>query len=214
MSEIITFAVIAALLVISPGPNSVLIIKTTSAHGRLPSFANIAGLTTATFFHGIFSIFGISALLLQSAELFTLVKMAGAAYLFYIGVKAILQSFKRQPSIADSLKMTDSNTSSASKAYTSFCLEGFITQLLNPKVSMFYLAAFPQFANPGNFSVANSFVLVAIHAFIILVWFAAMTLTIERMKRNAKHSAVGQWVQRLSGSVMIYFSSLIVTQKS
>lgn len=213
MNEILTFALIAALLVISPGPNSVLIVKTASAHGKAPAFANIFGLTSATFFHGLFSIFGISALLMQSAELFTLIKIIGAAYLFYIGIKAIISSFNKSTPVTDGGQPSIA-TKTEVKSTTAFFFEGFITQLLNPKVSMFYLAAFPQFTNPDTFSAANSLILVSVHAGIILIWFAAMTLTIERIRKGAKHSSIGTWVQRLSGSVMIYFSSLIVTQKS
>ena len=90
MDEILTFTLIALLLVVSPGPNGVLIIKTATAQGKTAALMNIMGLTSATFFHGAFSIFGLSALLLQSAELFFIVKVLGAAYLFYIGVKAII----------------------------------------------------------------------------------------------------------------------------
>ena len=78
LNEVVTFSLIALLLVISPGPNGVLIIKTASSQGKTPSILNILGLTTATFFHGAFSIFGLSALLMQSAELFFIIKILGA----------------------------------------------------------------------------------------------------------------------------------------
>ncbi|MGH1373106.1 MAG: LysE family translocator [Cellvibrionaceae bacterium] len=213
MSELITFTLIAALLVISPGPNSVLIIKTASSHGKYPALINILGLTSATFFHGFFSIFGISALLLQSAEMFFIIKMIGAAYLFYIGVKALIESFKKPETRRDSFNRTDSLKETKTTTLRAFFFEGFITQLLNPKVSLFYLAAFPQFTTPDSFSPAGSLLLVSIHAVIIALWFVAMTFAIDKMKARSSQSRVGVWVQRLSGSVMIYFSSLIVTQK-
>ena len=80
MNEVLAFSLIALLLVVSPGPNGVLILKTASSKGRNPSILNILGLTTATFFHGALSIFGLSALLMQSAELFLIIKI-----LFIIG---------------------------------------------------------------------------------------------------------------------------------
>ncbi|MGY0216388.1 LysE family translocator [Endozoicomonadaceae bacterium StTr2] len=212
MNEILTFTLIALLLVISPGPNSVLILKTATAHGKAPSLLNILGLTSATFFHGMFSIFGISALLLQSAELFFIIKILGAGYLLYIGVKAIIQSFRKaKPEISD----TDTKVvrEKGERSRLSFFFEGFLTQILNPKVSMFYLAAFPQFTDPATFSFVDSFLLVAIHAAIIFAWFVAMTYAIEKIKTSSKQSAFGLWMQRLSGSVMIYFSSLILSQK-
>ena len=208
MNEVLTFSLIALLLVVSPGPNGVLILKTASSQGRNPSILNILGLTTATFFHGAFSIFGLSALLMQSAELFLLIKILGAGYLFYIGVKAIISSYKIKSNDAETKEI--SGTKRKGVCYFN---EGFITQILNPKVSIFYLAAFPQFISPDNFSYGTAFSLVSIHAGIIFVWFIGMTYAIEIIKSSVKNSKIGNWVQRLSGSAMIYFSSMILTQK-
>ena len=227
MSEILTFSVVALLLVMSPGPNGVLILKTASSLGRSASFANIAGLFVATFCHGALSIFGLSALLLQSAELFTLVKIIGALYLFYIGAKAIYNSYKKsditnlaETDGLDGLLAESPQSSDVKKVKTgvkgivgSFS-EGFLTQLLNPKVSMFYLAAFPQFVSFDAASYAIAFSLVAIHACIIVTWFVGVTMAIDQIKQRGKHSNIGRWVQRLSGSVMIYFSALLLGQKA
>ena len=208
MNEMFTFGLIALLLVISPGPNAVLIFKTASSQGKQASIFNILGLTTATFFQGAFSIFGFSALIMQSAEMFLIIKILGAGYLFYIGIKAIISSFK---TVTNSAKV-DKKDAFKVKSRNYFN-EGFIAQILNPKVSMFYLAIFPQFMAPDSFSYINAFLLVAIHAGIIFVWFTMMTFAIAIIKSYAKNSTAGKWVQRLSGIVMIYFSSMIITQK-
>jgi threonine/homoserine/homoserine lactone efflux protein len=219
MNEILTFSIVALLLVMSPGPNGVLIVKTASSFGRTASFANITGLFVATFCHGALSIFGLSALLLQSAELFMLIKIVGALYLFYVGVKAIYQSCKkRQPLTAieasgDQVGNKQAKSALAKGIFNSFS-EGFLTQLLNPKVSMFYLAAFPQFVSFEAASYSVAFALVAIHACLIATWFVGITLMIDKIKQRAQHSSMGKWVQRLSGSVMIYFSVLLLGQKA
>lgn len=212
-NEVITFSLIALLLVISPGPNGVLIIKTASAHGKAPSIFNILGLTSATFFHGAFSIFGLSALLMQSAELFFIIKVLGAAYLFYIGVKAIIQSYKKCAPETFQSESELQKSAAPKRQSLGYFNEGFITQILNPKVSIFYLAAFPQFISPENFSYLAAFSLVAIHAGIIFLWFTGITFAIERIKSSVKNSVVGKWVQRLSGSAMIYFSTMVLAQK-
>ena len=79
----------ALLLVISAGPNGVLLLKTIANNPKSAAFINLVGITFATFIHGGLSIFSLSALVLQSAELFMIIKLIGAVYLFYIGVKAI-----------------------------------------------------------------------------------------------------------------------------
>lgn len=211
MQEILTFTLVALLLVISPGPNGVLIIKTASVQGRAASFANVLGLFAATFFHGAFSILGLSAILLQSSELFFVVKLLGALYLFYIGAKAIYQSF-----LAAKPAQTVNNSQinkKASYSLTGCFTEGLLTQLLNPKVSMFYLAAFPQFIQFESASYLSAFALVTIHALIIAGWFIGLTLMVDKLKARSKQSAAGRWVQRISGSIMIYFSVLLFGQK-
>lgn len=93
-SEILTFSFVAALLVMSPGPNSVLIAKTVPTSGRTAGFANVAGFVTAFYLHGAMSVLGISILLMQSALAFSIVKYLGAAYLCWIGLKALMAAIR------------------------------------------------------------------------------------------------------------------------
>jgi len=211
MNELVTFTLIALLLVISPGPNGVLILKTVSAHGKKLGIMNIIGLTSATFIHGAFSIFGLSALLLQSSELFFVIKIVGASYLFYIGAKAIWFSFRvdKKPETKEQVEQIRNN-----KSHFYFFTEGFLTQLLNPKVSMFYLAAFPQFINFDPPSYMDAFTLVAIHASIIFFWFLGVTQLVGQLKQLSKQSSMGLWVQRVSGAVLVYFSGLLLSQEA
>ena len=155
-----------------------------------------------------FSIFGLSALLLQSAELFFLIKVLSAAYLFYIGIKSILSSFSHIPSVSRE-EVKDVSV----RGRSSYFVESFLTQILNPKVSMFYLAAFPQFISPEAFAYMDAFVLVSIYAGIIFIWFTGVIYVLRRMRYVANSSTVGQWIQRLSGTAMVYFSSLVLSQK-
>lgn len=214
MNEIITFSLVALLLVISPGPNGVLIIKTASSDGKTPALFNILGLTVATFFHGALSILGLSALLLQSAELFLAVKVIGAVYLLYIGLKAIFQTCRKKTksspkNISDKTVVEKNN-----HPMRAFFVEGFLTQILNPKVSMFYLAAFPQFLSFDQPSPTNAFLLVAIHASIIFLWFLGVTKTIDKLKLITSMPSLGKWVQRISGMVMVYFGGLLLLHKT
>lgn len=209
MQEIMLFTLIALLLVLSPGPNSILILKTVGRDGQQAGVQNIMGLVVATFVHGAISILGLSALIVQSAALFTLVKVLGAAYLFYLGMKTIWQTFHS----GDLVTREDSPASITNKKAGTFFVEGFLTQLLNPKVSMFYLAAFPQFIDFQAASILPAFVLVAIHATMIFFWFLFVTFAIVRIKRAASHPGIGRWIQRISGSLLVYFSALLATQE-
>lgn len=93
-AELLTFTVVASLLVMSPGPNGVLIAKTVPTSGQPAGWANVAGFVVAFYVHGALSIFGISLILVQSAQAFLIVKLLGAAYLTWIGVKALIGAWR------------------------------------------------------------------------------------------------------------------------
>jgi len=210
MNEFLAFAMISLLLVVSPGPNSILILKTVSGRGCRSGIENIIGLVSATFVHGAVSILGLSAIILQSAELFMLIKFVGAAYLFYLGAKTIYGTLSTKDNVSySSVVESKSKDIRFHKNFT----EGFFTQILNPKVSMFYLAAFPQFTDFGDSNYFSAFALVSIHASIIFLWFLCMSVFISKVKSIASNNRLGLWVQRFSGGVLVFFSGLIVTQE-
>ena len=137
LPDILAFTFVAALLVMSPGPNGVLIAKTVPTSGRAAGFANVGGFVLAFYVHGALSVLGISLLLMQSALAFSILKYAGAAYLIWIGVRSLLSAFRNEA------QPERSTPAPPQRSLTRAFAEGFLTNAFNPKVSMFYLAAFP-----------------------------------------------------------------------
>lgn len=208
LTTILAFAAMAALLIMSPGPNGVLIAKTVPTSGRAAGFANIAGFALAFFVHGTFAIFGLSVLVLQSANLFLAVKLVGAAYLIWIGIKALLDAWRGKP--ADVLKVAPArNPRNLVKAFG----EGFLTNALNPKVAMFYIAAFPQFLSPGA-PASSAYALVAVHALLNVAWFGPMVLLFERLSRVARSGRFTRWLKGLTGAVFIGFGVKLATLRA
>lgn len=194
IADILTFMLVASLLVMSPGPNGVLIAKTLPTSGRGAAFSNIGGFVTAMFLHGTLSVFGISVLLVKSAEAFFIFKMAGALYLTYVGVKALIAAWKHQgqsEAVAPARR---------SRTLTVAFGEGFLTNALNPKVSMFYLAAFPQFIPQSEFAIGGAFLLVALHALINAAWFTFLILLFGRIK-----TASGRFTRALKALTGVIF---------
>lgn len=196
---VLSFALVASLLVMSPGPNGVLIAKTVPTSGHLAAFANIGGFVTAFFLHGALSILGISVILVHSAEAFFVIKMLGAAYLFWIGLKALRDAFRRKALAPDVAPARRKRT--LAKAYG----EGFLTNALNPKVSMFYLAAFPQFMPAGEEAITAAVSLVALHALINTLWFGAMIVLLARVSRAARNPSFQRWLKGITGLVFMGF---------
>ncbi|PHQ79255.1 MAG: MFS transporter [Thalassobium sp.] len=191
----------------SPGPNGFLIAKTVPTSGKAAGFANVAGFVTAFFLHGALAILGISIILVKSATAFTIVKYLGAAYLVWIGFKALIAAFK---GVENAEKVTPvKNRRTLWRAY----MEGFFTNALNPKVSMFYLAAFPQFIKIGETPAASSFLLVFLHSLVAAAWFVAMILLFAKLSSMARSGNFQRWLKGVTGVVFIGFGLKLASFK-
>jgi len=206
-STLLSFIFIASLLVMSPGPNGLLIAKTVPTSGKAAGFANVAGFVAAFYIHGAMSILGISLILVQSAQAFFIVKMLGAAYLCWIGFKALRDAWNGLPPAQDITPAKKQRT--LHKAF----VEGFLTNALNPKVSMFYLAAFPQFISQSHGALGASFTLVFAHSMLNLIWFSAIILLFSRLTETTRSGSFQRWLKGVTGVVFIGFGIKLATLK-
>lgn len=206
--NLLAFVVVVALLVISPGPNGLLIAKTVPVSGRVAGFANMWGFVAAFYVHGTLSVFGISVLLVQSAQAFFIFKILGAMYLCWIGVKSLLAAWKAQTVVVSADVKTRAEAVNLKGAFA----EGFLTNMLNPKVSMFYLAAFPQFLSMDA-SASQAYLLVSAHAFINLIWFSCMVMLLSRLKGLAANPTFSRWLKSVTGVVFIGFGAKLAYLK-
>lgn len=207
-THIASFILVTSLLVMSPGPNGVLIARTVPASGRTAGFANIAGFISAFYVHGALSILGISVILVQSAQAFLAVKLLGAAYLCWLGLKALRDAFRGVP-----LALPNAALPARKRTLLVAYAEGFLTNALNPKVAMFYLAAFPQFIPAEGSAVASAFLLVAIHSLLNAIWFSAMVLLVTRLKGVASSVAMQRWLKGVTGVVFLAFGARLATYR-
>ncbi len=210
LDTITTFAIISFLLVISPGPNGVLFLKTVPTYGKRSGMLNLFGIFSATYVHGALSFFGLSAIILSSATLFMIIKITGAIYLAFLGIKALLSALKSDKKSIEKKQTSKVKKSKKRSAATSF-VEGFLTQILNPKVSMFYLAAFPQLIDFQNAALTDIFLLVSIHAFSLFIWFTAFIILLGKSKKVFESSYIQRFVQSFTGTVFLYFSYKILS---
>ncbi|WP_444995707.1 LysE family translocator [Aliikangiella sp. IMCC44359] len=208
LNNILTFIAVATLLVISPGPNGFLIAKTVPLSGHKAGLANVAGFVAAFYVHGTLSIFGISILLVKSANAFFVFKMLGAAYLIWLGIKAIRSAVSQSKRISIESPKLSQKSISIRNAFT----EGFLTNILNPKVSMFYLAAFPQFISVND-SALSAYALVSAHSLVNVVWFSAMVFTLFRLKNATNNPKFKVWLNSITGVVFIGFGAKLALSK-
>lgn len=199
---VLTFVAVASLLVISPGPNGFLITKTVPLSGHKAGLANVAGFVGAFYVHGTLSVFGISILLVQSATAFFVFKMLGAVYLIWLGVKALRTALAQGKSLTTTAAQPAQKRVSLTTAFG----EGFLTNMLNPKVSVFYLAAFPQFMS-ADANAMSAYTLVTAHAIVNVLWFTAMIFTLAKVKHATSNPRFKVWLNSVTGIVFIGFGT-------
>ena len=205
MVEYLSFSLIVTLLVMSPGPNGILVIKTSSQGGYKEALLNIVGLVSGIFVQASLVIFGVASLLQHSEYGFMILQDLGAAYLFYTGLKMIIASF-RSPKESKPCEQEES------KSKYKLFVEGLFTQCSNPKGMLFYLAAFPNFLNTEHFTIANAYLFAGIHASILFIWFSGIVFLMSKVKSNIQNAGFKKWVNRAAGCAMLLFSFLLLTQ--
>ena len=191
--SILAFIGIASLLTILPGADMALVAKVTLLDGKRAALFTSLGICAGLPVHATASALGLSLILATSAEAFTAVKFAGAAYLAYLGIRTIRDSLR--PAVDP--QVASARARSRSAAF----VQGFLSNVLNPKVALFYLTFLPQFISPGDNVLAKSLLLAGIHAVLGLVWLPLYAYAIDRV--GAAVRGARRWLERLSGAALI-----------
>ncbi len=196
------FVISGLLLNITPGPDSLLIMTRSASQGWRAGSAAALGIGAGTFLHILAAALGLSAVLSQSALAFTLVKILGAAYLLYLGVSLLWQNWRQPRPDKQSAagKAEVSEQSLRAFDYRRVFLQGFWTNLLNPKVALFFLAFVPQFIATNSTHKAWAFILLGcIFNFNGMLWCHFLAVVSARASRQIQLSTC--W-QRLINSVI------------
>jgi RhtB (resistance to homoserine/threonine) family protein len=183
---------VLVLLTISPGADMALIAKITLERGRRAALLATIGICSGLFVHATASALGLSVILATSAEAFTVVKLAGAAYLVYLGVQALRSSFRDEALLE-----------AAPRRATSPFLQGLLSNVLNPKVAVFYLTFMPQFMSPGDNVLIRSLAFAVAHAVMGIVWLTAYAYVLSQISVVLGRSGVRRWLERVTGGVLI-----------
>jgi threonine/homoserine/homoserine lactone efflux protein len=204
-AQLAGFIAVAALLVVTPGPNTLLIVTNSVAGGRSAGMATVLGVETGTLVHTIASAVGVSAVLANSAVAFDAMKYLGAAYLAFIGLRAVMSNGHSLPELQER----------AIRPGRTFG-QAFLTCLLNPKAAIFFLALLPQLVLPERGHVPGQFIVLGTTVAVIGVAFGSiLTVAASRAHAWLRYDVVARWRERLTGSVLIGLSvRLVFTQRS
>ena len=191
-----TFLAAAILLNLTSGNDTVFILSKSMAQGRRAGIVSALGISSGCVIHTVFAALGLSAVISKSAIVFSVVKYAGAAYLLYVGWK-----MTRDQAGIDAAVSTRNERA----RYLEIYRDALLTNVLNPKVALFFLAFLPQFVAPGT---QDAFLPFLILGFVFVttgtIWCLALALSSsfisERLKNNAKISGA---INKICGAVLI-----------
>jgi threonine/homoserine/homoserine lactone efflux protein len=203
LSTLTTFVAVVLGLFLIPGPAVLLVLSRTVQGGRKTGIMTGLGVATGDFVHTVFAAVGLSAILMTSALAFTTVKLVGAAYLIYLGIRAILAK-QGDASLPNVPAVTPG------KAF----LQAVPAEILNPKTALFFLAFMPQFVHPERGSVFFQFTVLGL-IFVVLssLYATLLAVSIRPLSRIVKHlSWIHRWQGKIVGTIFISLGMKVATQ--
>lgn len=199
------FLAAGILLNLTPGPDTVYILGRSIAQGREAGIASALGISVGSIFHTCAAALGLSAILATSAIAFGTIKLLGGAYLIFLGIKMILDR-RKQLSLPSHFRRR--TTLAAFR-------QGILTNILNPKVALFFLAFLPQFIDPASNSKIAAFITLGLTFVttgtiwcLVLAWFASAF-----SRRLRENETISQWLNRTAGALFVFLGVRMATSR-
>jgi RhtB (resistance to homoserine/threonine) family protein len=191
-----TFVLTAVLLNLTPGNDTIFILTKSIAQGRKAGIMSVLGIATGSLIHTTLAALGLSIIIAKSVLAFTIIKYAGAAYLLYVGYKMFTDRSKLDASITASTQKIN---------FLKIYRDAVLTNVLNPKVAMFFIAFLPQFIDPGYQNSIIPFMLLGITFTITgtawcLVLANFSSFLFAKLRSNQKFSS---YLNKICGVVLI-----------
>jgi threonine/homoserine/homoserine lactone efflux protein len=205
VDSLVAFAIFAALLTITPGLDTVLVLRASAAGGRVAGIGAAVGINLGCLIWATASAVGVTAILSASRLAFEVLRIAGVAYLCWLGIRALWSAGRRfGPDATDRTPVTaepvDERWSKARALRT-----GLTTNLLNPKIGAFYLSVLPQFLPDGLHPLAGSLLLALIHDIEGLLWLSLLAFLVHRARDFIARPTVRRRLEQVTGVVFIGF---------
>lgn len=195
LQSLLAFLAAASILTVTPGLDTALVLRTAAVNGPRPAIFAAIGIGLGCLVWGGIVSLGLGALLAASVFAYTVLKWMGAAYLLWLGAGLLLRP---RQDIGAAGRALEGNAAQALRL-------GLLTNVLNPKVGVFYITFLPQFVPPGASVAGFSFLLAVIHVLLGLAWFALLTGATVPLGRVLARPHVVRVLDRLTGGVFVAF---------
>ncbi|WP_409252678.1 LysE family translocator [Bacillus sp. SCS-153A] len=205
MENFYLFIFMSIMLIILPGPDTAIVTRNTLSGGSNKGMQTLLGTICALLIHTLAAVAGLSAIIVKSAVLFSFFKYAGALYLVYLGVKSILSL--RRNSIPGDLSQENKYKNKSSFK------QGFLTNILNPKVAVFFLTFLPQFVTTGSEPLIPFLLMGITYAVLTAVWFLVYIFLINQISTFMKMPTTTKVIEALTGTILIGFGIKLAFEK-
>jgi threonine/homoserine/homoserine lactone efflux protein len=193
VTQVFALAGIFLLGALSPGPDFLIVLRSAVTGGRRAGMAAAFGIAAGLLGWAVITSFGIASLLAASAEAFMIVKLVGAAYLVFLGVRALISARRGYPPEPENGEKKSSRSAFAA---------GLLTNLFNPKVAVFFLALWPQFL-PADPSVLDVAIMAGAAAGAALTWFLVLANIVTALRRFLVSPKVRRALDAVMGTVLV-----------
>lgn len=208
MENFYLYVIMCILLIILPGPDTAITTKNTITFGRSGGIKTMFGSCCALLIHTSAAVVGLSAIIVKSALLFSVFKYVGAVYLVYLGIKTLLALRVREEASTTSERRTNSKYESKS------CFkQGFLTNILNPKVAVFFLTFMPQFLNSSNNTFIPFLIMGITYTVLTTVWFLFYIYLINQISTFMKKPKTQTFIEGMTGTILIGFGIKLALEK-
>jgi RhtB (resistance to homoserine/threonine) family protein len=205
--EYTVFVLMSLALIITPGADVALVTKNTLTYGKKGGMATVFGITAGIVVHMLAAALGISAIIAQSALLFTVVKYIGAVYLVYLGIQSFLSLRKKEQQPEAEVRPSDrENVPSGFR-------QGLLSNVLNPKVAIFFLTFLPQFVTSKESAFSQIVMMGSTYAVLGLIWLFIYIWLIEAMRTMFRKPATIKAFQGITGAMLITMGVKLALEK-
>lgn len=193
------YLVAITLLTVTPGVDTLLVMRNTGRGGLRDGCVTSVGICSGLFLHATLSALGISILLVETAWAFSALKWAGACYLVWLGLVSLRQAMVREQEPAAEARAVLKRRVSAMVSFR----EGVLSNVLNPKTALFYIALLPQFVDPAGNAFQQSLLLAGVHFFLAMVWQCGLAFVVVRFKNLGASRRVRRALNATTGGFFV-----------
>jgi threonine/homoserine/homoserine lactone efflux protein len=205
--ELAAFLAVAAVVIVTPGQDTALTIRNSLLGGRRAGIFTALGVSTGQAVWALATSAGLAALLVASEPAFAALRLAGAAYLVFLGVQALLGALR--PGARPEAKVACERRLASAVAFR----QGVISNLGNPKMAVFFTSLLPQFAADGDASFSTLLLLGLLFCSLTLTWLAAYALAVARAGDLLRRPRVRRLVDGLTGAVLVGLGLRIASEQ-